>query len=443
MLRGLGALLMALGMNTGEVQPIHPTPVSVWVNAVETFAHWSDQATAAIVNQPDPQADLIVRQYFQTLANQGQAASSQGLWLQVGKYPVMTHSGDVPLPAASLTKVATTLAALEIWGADHQFETILSATGPVQNGVLQGDLIVQSQGDPLFVWEEAIALGNTLQKAGIRQVAGNLLVTPAFVMNFEPSPLQSGVLLRQALDAELWPPEAAQQYTLLPPGTPQPQVSIQGSVQLISETDAQTRSSNVLVRHQSLPLSSILKAMNIYSNNEMAEQLAQLAGGPQVVARKAAEIAQVPPQEILLINGSGLGVENRISPRAVAAMFVAIQDLLKPEQLSVADLFPVAGRDGGTLDYRQLPTATTVKTGTLNTVSALAGVLPTRDRGLVWFVIQNQGSDIEGLRNQQDLLLQALTQHWGKPMILPKAITPHTMAAETDRLGAAGRNQAL
>jgi len=63
--------------------------------------------------------------------------------------------------------------------------------------------------------------------------------------------------------------------------------------------------------------------MNIYSNNEMAEMLAQ--SGERSPVQQQAPLPLVPQSEIQLVNGSGLGVENRISPRAVCAMFIAIQ----------------------------------------------------------------------------------------------------------------------
>ncbi len=60
-----------------------------------------------------------------------------------------------------------------------------------------------------------------------------------------------------------------------------------------------------------------------------------------------------------------------------------------------------------------MPVGTAMKTGTLREVSALAGVIPTRDRGLVWFAIINRGNGITGLRSQQDQILQELTKKWG------------------------------
>jgi serine-type D-Ala-D-Ala carboxypeptidase/endopeptidase (penicillin-binding protein 4) len=82
--------------------------------------------------------------------------------------------------------------------------------------------------------------------------------------------------------------------------------------------------------------------------------------------------------------------------------------------VKLADLFPVGGRDTkGTMQWRAIPAGVMIKTGTLARVSALAGVIPTKERGQVWFAIMNSGSsDIERFRNQQDQVLQSLARHW-------------------------------
>jgi len=58
-------------------------------------------------------------------------------------------------------------------------------------------------------------------------------------------------------------------------GTPRPRVVISGSVQVAT---LPVPKQILLLRHQSLPLAQIIKEMNIYSNNEMAEMLAQSLG---------------------------------------------------------------------------------------------------------------------------------------------------------------------
>lgn len=95
-------------------------------------------------------------------------------------------------------------------------------------------------------------------------------------------------------------------------------------------------------------------------------------------------------------------------------MLIELERFLEPYKLSVADLFPVSGRDKrGTMHARHIPVGTAIKTGTLRDVSALAGVMPTRDRSQVWFAIINRGNDVTGFRTQQDLMLASLSQQWG------------------------------
>jgi D-alanyl-D-alanine carboxypeptidase/D-alanyl-D-alanine-endopeptidase (penicillin-binding protein 4) len=390
----------------------------------------------------DPDVETTVQQYLRGLSAQGRATRSQGIWIQSGSTLLTNHQGTVPIPAASLTKISTTLAALETWGPAHQFDTMIATTGLVNNGVLQGDLVITGGGDPFFVWEEAIALGNTLNEMGIRQITGNLIISGNFYMNYQSNPAVAGELLKQALNSTSWSPALNANYLRMPQWTPRPQVAIAGSVQVAT---LPIPKKILLLRHRSMTLTQILKEMNIYSNNEMAEMLATSLGGASVVSQLAAKSAGFPQQEIQLVNGSGLGVQNRISPRAACNMFMRIQRYLQPYNLTIADFFPVSGRDHrGTLETRHVPTATVVKTGTLNDVSALAGVMPTRDRGLVWFAIINRGNDIESFRTQQDQLLQRLLKRWGIAQTTPIGIIPRTETNDgTRHLGDISRNEII
>ncbi len=394
----------------------------------ELLAAWTAPGLV-LSHQPDPAAVVALEQYLQDLTATGVTETNQGIWIQSGYHLLADHQGTEPLPAASLTKVATSLAALKTWGPDHQFETLVSATGPIQNGVLQGDLVIQGNNDPFFVWEEAIALGNALNRLGLRQVTGNLIITGNFAMNYEVNPQVAGAFLKQALNSQQWSDEITAQHQTLPTGTPKPQVAIAGNVQVAT---LPIPKQIALLRHQSLPLAQILKQMNIYSNNAMAEMLAASVGGEQVVAQLASQSAGFPRHEIQLINGSGLGPENRISPRAICAMFMAIEAYLRPRNMTIADLFPISGRDVGTLIDRTIPTTAVVKTGTLWNVSSLAGALPTRDRGLVWFAIINRGEDLDGLRHRQDGLLQNLVQKWGVSPTVAAAIAPSMATQKSD-----------
>ncbi|BAY93956.1 MULTISPECIES: D-alanyl-D-alanine carboxypeptidase [unclassified Tolypothrix] len=414
------------------------------LDALDALA-WQSSPGLVLAPDPNPASANTVQEYLKGLITSKLIAqnltASQGIWMQSGPMLMANHEGTTPLPAASLTKIATSLVAFKTWGPDHQFETVISATGPVTNGVLQGDLVVNGGGDPMMVWEEAIAIGNALNKMGIKQVKGNLVITGSFAMNFQRHPLLAGQLFKQALNSATWTRPAIYTYSIMPKGTPKPQVAIAGTVKVEPQANPQQA---VLIRHLSLPMRQIIKEMNVYSNNDIAEMLAESVGGHTVVQATAAKLARVPEGEIQLINGSGLGPENRISPRAVCAMLMAIQQESVARNLTLADLFPMSGFDHrGTLHARHMPAGTVMKTGTLRDVSALAGVMPTRDRGLVWFAIINRGNNVSGFRTGQDQLLQRLVQKLQVAPQIPAALTPHSTINTLPELGANSRNQIL
>ena len=338
-------------------------------------------------------------------------SNTQGVWIQSEQALLAEHQGSVPLSAASLTKAATSLAALQTLGATYRYQTKVGVTGLVQNGVLKGDLIIQGGQDPFFVWEDAIALGNVLTQQGIQQIDGNLVIQGPFYMNFETKAAMVGATLRQGVNAAQWSQEALQQYQTLPPTTPKPQVVIKGVVVSVNSAPANTQ---WILQHQSLPLASLLKKMNRYSNNPMADMIANSVGGAEVVTKRAIAATGVGPTEIHLISGSGLGVANRMSPRAVCGIFRAIERLVQTQGMTIADIFTVMGQDESVLDQRPLPRQAVLKSGTLDTVSALAGALPTQ-QGVVWFALMNNDGDVEAFRKLQETFLGSLDQTLGLP----------------------------
>ncbi|WP_325315196.1 D-alanyl-D-alanine carboxypeptidase [Microcoleus sp. PH2017_28_MFU_U_A] len=380
-----------------------------------------NQPLTVSLNNPETATNTKIQQYLNALTAQGSAKEDQGIWMQSGNTLLANHQGTVPLSAASITKVATSLVALQQFGPEHQFITEISTNGTIKDGVLKGDLVIEGSEDPLFVWEEAIALGNILNKKGIKRVTGTLIIVGKFYMNFELNPLKSGELLKQALNSEIWPGEAAAQYQTLPPNTPKPQIVIDGTVKVLP-----ARPSAVpLAKHYSLPLAELIKKMNQYSNNLMADMLADTVGGAKTVAQKAAAATGVPPAEIQLVNGSGLSDDNRISPRAACGLFIALERYLQPYNMTVADVLTVVGKDKGILSERALPKLAVVKSGTLDNVSALGGALPTQKQETVWFVIMNRGANVEAFRTQQEVLLKSFLTEWGSVQVSPPELTPN------------------
>ncbi len=418
-------LLTFLGGCSGERKTLSPTDTlrspENQPKTVTKIEPPEPKITPLAPANPNTAINTEVQQFVKSIIALGAAKTNQGIWIQTENQLLANYQGTVPLPAASVTKSATTLVALKTWGPEHQFITLVSATGPIENGELQGNLVIQGGEDPFFVWEEAVALGNVLNQIGIKKVKGNLVIVGKFYMNFETTPDLAGNLLKQGLNSELWNSEAEQQYLTLPPNTPKPKIVIAGLVQVVNSPPGSLK---LLVRHRSLPLAELVKKMNMYSNNMMAQMLADSVGGGKVVAQKAAEAVGVPATEIQLINGSGLGPENKISPRAAVGIFQAIDLFLKPYHLTIADVFAIAGRDLGVLNGRKIPELSVVKTGTLNQVASIAGAIPTQTNGPVWVAIMNVGDNLEEFRAEQDNLLNSLLNQWGPVNSPPSELTP-------------------
>lgn len=82
------------------------------------------------------------------------------------------READLPLPPASVVKAVTALYALDRLGAGHRFATRILATGPVEAGMVQGDLILAGGGDPTLQTDQLGDLAARLAKAGVRGATG-------------------------------------------------------------------------------------------------------------------------------------------------------------------------------------------------------------------------------------------------------------------------------
>ena len=88
-------------------------------------------------------------------------------------------------PPASVAKAITAAYAHDRLGEGHRFATRLLATGPVEGGVLRGDLILAGGGDPTLDTSGLARLADALGAAGARRLEGRLL-TDAGALPFVP-----------------------------------------------------------------------------------------------------------------------------------------------------------------------------------------------------------------------------------------------------------------
>lgn len=81
---------------------------------------------------------------------------------------------------ASTAKVPSMVAALGILGADYQPRTELWATGPVIDGVVQGDLYLRGLGDPFLTTDGLKNLIGQITEIGITGVSGAFIYDPTW-----------------------------------------------------------------------------------------------------------------------------------------------------------------------------------------------------------------------------------------------------------------------
>lgn len=84
-------------------------------------------------------------------------------------------NGESALPPASVTKAVTALYALDALGGSHRFVTRVFATGPIEEGILRGDLILAGGGDPTFSTDDAAKLAESMKAAGVNGITGRFL----------------------------------------------------------------------------------------------------------------------------------------------------------------------------------------------------------------------------------------------------------------------------
>ena len=100
-----------------------------------------------------------------------------------GGPPRVAHRLDAPVNPASVAKLATTFAALDLLGPTFAWTTPVYFDGPVRGGVLEGNLVIKGQGDPKLVIERLWLLLRKVQALGVHTIAGDIVLDrSAFVL---------------------------------------------------------------------------------------------------------------------------------------------------------------------------------------------------------------------------------------------------------------------
>src|SRR5207248_4628168 len=100
---------------------------------------------------------------------------------EVGKpKPLFAYDAERPMNPASVMKLVTTFAALELLGRDYRWKTEAYLGGPMLDGALKGDLIVKGYGDPKITVEQWQAFMTMLRANGLDAIDGDLALDRSY-----------------------------------------------------------------------------------------------------------------------------------------------------------------------------------------------------------------------------------------------------------------------
>jgi len=89
---------------------------------------------------------------------------------------LLAHQSNVAMNPASVMKLLTTYAALDMLGPTYTWRTPVWLDGQVRQGVLKGNLVIQGQGDPKLVLERLWLLLRRVQAMGVRRIQGDIVL---------------------------------------------------------------------------------------------------------------------------------------------------------------------------------------------------------------------------------------------------------------------------
>ena len=93
---------------------------------------------------------------------------------------ILNWHADVARNPGSTIKLLTTLVALDVLGPAFAWHTEVYALGDIDNGKLDGDLLLKGQGDPFLVTERVWQLLRQIRQAGVHDIEGDLVIDDSY-----------------------------------------------------------------------------------------------------------------------------------------------------------------------------------------------------------------------------------------------------------------------
>jgi D-alanyl-D-alanine carboxypeptidase/D-alanyl-D-alanine-endopeptidase (penicillin-binding protein 4) len=421
--------------------------------------------------------------------------------------PRLAWRADQPANPASVMKLLTTYAALDLLGPAWTWSTPVWLQGRVHDGVLDGNLVIKGSGDPKLVLERLWLLLRRVRQLGVDEIRGDIVLDrSAFTVPAQNAADFDGEALRPynvGADALMlnfkalvftFTPDAARGIATIAVDPPLAGVRVDASVPLLaggcndwraalradfddalhprfagglpatcsekvwpvayadaahyneraigglwqavggklsgSVHDGPAPATAPSFAVSSPTLAELVRDMNKYSNNVMAQQLfltlalTQRGSGTPEAAREvlsqwaAERFGAAATAGLVIDNGSGLSRDGRVTARLLTQLLEsAWASPVMPELMSS---LPVSGVDGTLKKSRATQGRAHLKTGSLRDVAGIAGyVLANSGRRYVVVAIANH-DNANAARPAFDALVQWAASDGTPP---PEAVT--------------------
>lgn len=112
---------------------------------------------------------------------------------------IYQHNAAKMFVPASGMKLATIGASLHYLGPNYRFQTEFLVDGPLENGVVKGNLYVHGSGDPSLTHHEMAYIARSLSEAGLTAIEGDVVLDDSFFDDRLRGPASYDNILKQGL----------------------------------------------------------------------------------------------------------------------------------------------------------------------------------------------------------------------------------------------------
>jgi D-alanyl-D-alanine carboxypeptidase/D-alanyl-D-alanine-endopeptidase (penicillin-binding protein 4) len=386
---------------------------------------------------PEPVVEAVGAQHLQAALDRAAPGDGTCFVVSAGTHTLATHGADTPLIGASTQKLLVAASALSVLGPDTTFQTKVVAAGPPDGGTVDRVWMVGG-GDPVLSTGDYVgflqsqpktkgdvttsleALADAIVAKGVTSIPGGVVGDDS---RYDEQRYLPSWKDTYRTDGEIGPMSALtvnDGFATWSPArkTPVDDPTRNAAAELTDllrtrgvqvgapSTGTAPGNATEIATATSPPLRDVVHSMLSSSDNLTAELLTkelglQVSKQGTTAAGVAATTAKLKELGVTLADGalkdgSGLDRGNRVTCANLVATLTLAQ---KPEFATLYDGLPVAGRNGTLVgDFIGTPLEGNFrgKTGSLDGVTGLTGVLDTGRRIQFAFLDNGQFSETQG-----------------------------------------------